>query len=86
MAGGDVKETELVGARGVIDPRLLDRIAGIGEVDEVNSLHDAPAGNVEAGNDADADGHWAAFTSVIPDLTRDPFPLGLMLSRSANGS
>ena len=29
VAGGDVEEAELVGALAVVDPRLLDRIAGI---------------------------------------------------------
>src|SRR3546814_6712629 len=57
MAGADVEEAKLVGARGVIGARGLDRIARVAEVDEIDPLDDAPVGDVEAGNDADADGH-----------------------------
>ena len=32
VAGGDVEKAELVGARRVIDHRLLDRIAGIAQI------------------------------------------------------
>ena len=35
VAGGDVEETELVGAGGVIGDGALDRIAGIAQVDEI---------------------------------------------------
>ena len=38
VAGGDVEEGELVGAGGVVDPGLLDRIAGIAQVDELHAL------------------------------------------------
>jgi hypothetical protein len=53
MAGRDVEEAEFVRSRRVIDPRLLDRITRIGQIDEIHALHHAPAGNVEAGDDAD---------------------------------
>ena len=59
MAGGDVEEAELVGPRRVIGLRLLDRIAGVAQVDEVDALDHAPIGDVEAGDDAGADGHAA---------------------------
>jgi hypothetical protein len=43
VAGGDVEEAELVGAGRVIGDGLLDRVAGIDEVDEVDALDDAPS-------------------------------------------
>src|SRR5690606_35305290 len=50
--GGDVEEGELVGALFIVAAGDFDRIAGIGQVDEVDAL-DHPAGrDVEAGNDA----------------------------------
>ena len=44
---------QLVGTGAVINARLLDRIAGIDEVYEVDALDDAAVFHVEAGNDAD---------------------------------
>ena len=38
VARRDVEEGELVGAGGVIDPRLLDRVAGVAQVDELHAL------------------------------------------------
>ena len=52
VAGGDVEEAQLVGALAVIDPRLLDRVAGIDEIDEVDALDDPAVLDVEAGDDA----------------------------------
>ena len=57
VARGDVEEAELVGAGGVIGARRLDRVAGIGEVDEAHALDDAPVLDVEAGDDADFQHH-----------------------------
>jgi hypothetical protein len=57
VAGGDVEETELVGAGRVIGAGLLDGIAGILQIDEVDTLHHATIGDVEAGDHAGADGH-----------------------------
>jgi len=57
MAGGDVEEAEFVGAGGIIDLGLLDRIARIGQVKKLHALDHAPTRDVEARNDADADGH-----------------------------
>ena len=37
--------------------RLLDRVARVLEVDEIDSLHHAPVAHVEAGDDANTDGH-----------------------------
>ena len=53
VARRDVEEAELVGAGGVIGARRLDRVAGVGEVDEADALDDAPVLDVEAGDDAD---------------------------------
>ena len=53
MAGGDVEETQLVGAGLVIEPRLGHGIAGIHQVDEIDALDHAPVFHVEAGDDAD---------------------------------
>ncbi len=50
VAGGDVEEAELVGARRVIGLGRLDRIAGVDEVDEIDALHDAAVLDVEAGD------------------------------------
>src|SRR3546814_7102027 len=56
MSGGDIEEAEFVGGLRIVDPRLFDRIARILQLDEVHALHHAPAGDVEAGNDAAGDG------------------------------
>ena len=69
MAGGDVEEAKLVRARRVIDARLLDGIARINEVDEVDSLHDAPAGDVEARDHANPDAHARAIPSAASSLS-----------------
>src|SRR3546814_2028717 len=53
----DVCSSDLVGARRIIGARRLDRIAGVAQIDEIDALHHAPVSNVEAGDDADADGH-----------------------------
>jgi hypothetical protein len=57
VARGDVEEAQLVGPGRVIGARLLDRVAGVLEVHEVDPLDHASVGDVEARDDADADGH-----------------------------
>ena len=52
VARRDVEEAELVGAGRVVGARRLDRIAGVGEVDEAHALDDAAVLDVEAGDDA----------------------------------
>jgi hypothetical protein len=64
MGRGDVEKAEFVGTRGVIDPRLRDRIAGIGQIDEVDALDDPSAGDVEARDHADPDAHARATLSA----------------------
>ena len=51
---GDVEEDQLVGALAVVARGQLDRIAGVAEVDEVDALHHAAVGDVEARDDASA--------------------------------
>ena len=53
VARGDVEKTQLVRARGVVDLRGLDRIAGVAQIDEAHALDDAPVLDVEAGDEAD---------------------------------
>ena len=43
---------ERIGAVAVIAVRQLDGIARIAQVDEVDTLHNAPGGDVQAGDDA----------------------------------
>ena len=52
VRGGDVEEAELVRALLVVDPRLLDGIAGIDQIDEVDALDGASVLDVETGDDA----------------------------------
>jgi hypothetical protein len=50
--GGDVEESQLVGALLVIAARDLDRVAGIAQFDEIDALDHAAGGHVEARDDA----------------------------------
>ena len=50
--GGDVEKAQLVGAFAVVEARLLDRIAGIDQIDEIDALDDAAVLDVETGDDA----------------------------------
>ena len=68
MRGGNVKEAEFIRAGRVIEPRLLHRVAGILEVNEIDALDHAAIGDVEAGNDAGADGHAAACATAMAVL------------------
>src|SRR5260221_135249 len=52
VARRDVEEAELVGALAVVEPRLLDGIAGIDEIDEIDALDDAAVLDVETGDKA----------------------------------
>src|SRR5436190_53248 len=49
--GGDIEEHHFVGALLVIAVGELNRIARIAQVDEVDALHHAAAGDVETGDD-----------------------------------
>ena len=55
--GGDVEEGELVGALVGVPGGELDGVAGVAEVLEVDALHDAAGGHVEARDHADGEGH-----------------------------
>src|SRR6266481_4426398 len=52
VARRDVEKAELVSALAVVDPRLLDGIAGVDEIDEIDALDDAAILDVEAGDQA----------------------------------
>jgi hypothetical protein len=47
----DIEKHQLVRALSVIGARGLDRIAGVAQFEEFDTLHDPPGGHVEAGND-----------------------------------
>ena len=59
VAGGDVEEAELVRARRIIGPGGLHRVAGVDQIDEVDSLHDTAVLDVETGDDAGLEAHEA---------------------------
>jgi hypothetical protein len=50
VAGRDVQKDQLVGPFVLVPPGDFDRIAGIAQVQEVGSLHDAAPIDIEAGN------------------------------------
>jgi hypothetical protein len=52
--GRDVEEADLVGALGVVGRGLLDRIASVAQLHEVDALDHAAIGHVETRNDAAA--------------------------------
>ena len=58
---GDVEERELVGALLVVAPRDFNRIACVAQADEIDSLHHAPGGDIETGNDALRETHQPSF-------------------------
>ena len=51
VRGGDIEERQLVGAGLIIELRLLHRVAGIDEIDEVHALYGAAVLDVETGDD-----------------------------------
>ena len=53
VAGGDVEKGQLVGAGVVVERGLLNRIAGVAQVDEIDAFDDAAVLDVEAGDDAE---------------------------------
>ena len=57
VARRDVEKTQLVRPGRIVGLRLLHRVAGVLQIDEVHALHHAPIGYVEAWDDTDADGH-----------------------------
>ena len=60
VAGGDVEESQLVGAGFVIGDGRFDRIAGVAQIDEVDAFDDAAVFHVKTGNDADLEHRQAA--------------------------
>jgi hypothetical protein len=74
VAGRDVEEAELVGARRVIGDRRLDRVAGVGEVEEPDALDDAPILDVKARDHAAREHRCHAATAAIA-APRSPAPV-----------
>ena len=50
--GGDVQESQLVGALFVVAAGDFDRVARVDQVDEIHALDHAPGGDIQAGDDA----------------------------------
>jgi hypothetical protein len=61
---GHVEEHEFVGALGVVGRAQLDRVAGVAQVGEVDTLDDPAGVDVQAGNDTYGDGHAAASATA----------------------
>ena len=57
MACTDIQKAQLVRTGRIISLGLLHRIPRIAQVDKVHALDHAAIGDVETGNDANADGH-----------------------------
>ena len=51
MRGGDIQETQLIRALVVIDLRLLHRVTGVNNINEIHALHNAAIVNIQAGDD-----------------------------------
>ena len=51
MRCSDIKKTQFVGTLLVVDPGLFDRVSGINQIDEVDSLDGTPVLHVEARDD-----------------------------------
>src|SRR3954462_358003 len=79
MASGDVEEAQLVGALAIVDPGLLDRVAGISQIDEVDALDHTAVLDVEARDDphlqhgeCPARRRSASFGSMRPSYSARP--------------
>ncbi len=64
---GDVEKDQLVGALAIVAIGQFDRIAGIAQVDEVDALDHAAAGDVETGNDA-----FGEHSLQLHEIPHDP--------------
>ena len=56
-------------AGGVVDPRLLHRIAGVAQADELHTLHDPAVLDVETGDDADLEHGHSPFSTRMASGT-----------------
>ena len=52
MAGRYVEKHQLIRALGVVNPRLLHRVAGIAQVDKADALDHTAIFDIQARNDA----------------------------------
>src|SRR5262245_60147306 len=64
VGGGDVEEAELVSPLRVVASGDLDRVAGVGEVDEAYPLHHPPTLDVETRDDAAGEHRYASATTA----------------------
>ena len=76
VAGGDVEPDDLVGALLGVAHGGLDRVAAVAQVDEVDALDDAPARDVEAGDDAPTQHRPTAATARSACAGRGPSARG----------
>ena len=58
--GVDIEQRNLVGALRIVGARAFDGIAGVAQVHKIDSLDDAPARDIEAGDDSFGDSHCGA--------------------------
>ena len=66
MACANIQKAKLVGTCRIICLRLLHRITGVTQVDKVHTLDHAAIGDVQTGNDTDADGQPQFAIDVSP--------------------
>ncbi len=85
MTGRNIEKAKLIGAGRVIDRRLLDRIARVTQADEIDAFHHAPVGDIEARDDAGADGHSSEPAGPPLLNSRLPPPAGKSKARSVDG-
>ena len=52
MAGSDIQKNQLIGALGIVDDGLLDRIAGVAQVHKTDTFDDPAVFHVETRNNA----------------------------------
>ena len=85
---GDVQKGEFVGALRVVARRDLDRVAGVAQFDEVDTLDDTAAGDVQAGDDSFGE-QLSAFGGECrsaDETGRHPKPARNRLCRAAAGA
>ena len=66
------RKTQFVGAFGVVAGGEFDRVAGVAQTDEVDPLDDAPAGHIEARDDA-SDPHRCSTLKASATVNRPSY-------------
>ena len=72
MACANIEKTKLVRTCRIIGLRLFDGIARVAQVDKVYALDHTAIGDVEAGDNADADGHARPATLIAVARSNRP--------------